>query len=96
MKILLTNADGIYAPGLAGIYDHLTKLGEVSVVAPIDCRSGTSHSITYIKPVTCHRIKVNEHLQGFGVHGSPADCVKLACLSPFALDAQLAGFLVFQ
>jgi 5'-nucleotidase len=80
MKILLTNDDGIYAPGLAGIYDYLTKLGDVTVVAPVDCRSGTSHSITYIKPVTCHRIKVNEHLQGFGVHGSPADCVKLACM----------------
>lgn len=80
MKILLTNDDGIYAPGLAAIHAHLTQLGDVTVVAPLDCRSGTSHSITFITPVTCHRIKVNDQIQGFGVHGSPADCVKLACM----------------
>jgi 5'-nucleotidase len=79
MKILLTNDDGIYAPGLAGIHAHLVRLGDVTVVAPLDCRSGTSHSITFREPVTCHHIKVNDQLQGFGVHGSPADCVKLAC-----------------
>lgn len=80
MKILLTNDDGIYAPGLAGIHAQLTKLGDVTVVAPLDCRSGMSHSITYVEPVTCHPIKVNDQIQGFGVHGSPADCVKLACM----------------
>jgi len=79
MKILLTNDDGIYAPGLAGIHAYLTRLGDVTVVAPLHCRSGTSHSITFAEPVTCQRIKVNGQLQGFGVHGSPADCVKLAC-----------------
>ena len=59
MKILLTNDDGIYAPGLAGIHAQLTKLGDVTVVAPLDCRSGMSHSITFIEPVTCLPIKVN-------------------------------------
>ncbi len=79
MKILLTNDDGIHAPGLAGIHAHLTRLGDVTVVAPLDCRSGTSHSITFREPITCQHIKVNDKIQGFGVHGSPADCVKLAC-----------------
>ena len=44
------------------------------------CCSGTSHSITYTEPVTCHKITVEDEFTGYGVLGSPADCVKLACM----------------
>jgi 5'-nucleotidase len=47
MKILLTNDDGIFAPGLAAMYKKLVRLGDVTVVAPADSRSGASHSITF-------------------------------------------------
>lgn len=79
MHILLTNDDGILAPGLAAIYKKLTTLGKVTVVAPASCQSGTSHSITYQDPLLCTKTQT-DIFSGFGVHGSPADCVKLAVL----------------
>jgi 5'-nucleotidase len=79
MKILLTNDDGIFAPGLAAIYKALEPLGEVTIVAPMGCRSGMSHSLTFVEPLTCEHVTVLG-TSGFGVHGSPADCVKLACM----------------
>jgi 5'-nucleotidase len=80
MKILLTNDDGIFAPGLAALYKRLTTIGDVMVVAPFDCRSGTSHSITFAEPLTCGQVTVDGTFSGYGVQGSPADCVKLACM----------------
>ena len=49
--ILLTNDDGIYAPGLAAIERELRRLGEVVVVAPATEQSGVGHSITYLTPL---------------------------------------------
>ena len=80
MKLLLTNDDGIFAPGLRAFYRGLIPWADVTVVAPMGCRSGTSHSITYTEPVTCHQVTVEDEFTGYGVLGSPADCVKLACM----------------
>jgi 5'-nucleotidase len=80
MKILLTNDDGIFAPGLAAAYKELIKLGEVTVVAPADSRSGTGHSITFSEPLVCNKVDINGQFSGYSVQGSPADCVKLACM----------------
>ncbi|MCJ7692230.1 MAG: 5'/3'-nucleotidase SurE [Sedimentisphaerales bacterium] len=93
MKILLTNDDGIFAPGLAAIYKELVKLGEVIVVAPAESRSGASHSITFKKPLLCNKISINGHFTGFSVQGSPADCVKLAVmqLHQEPIDLLVAG-----
>ncbi len=79
MKIVLTNDDGIFAPGLAALYRALVPLGNVTIVAPMGCRSGTSHSLTFAEPLTCEHVTAHG-ASGFGVHGSPADCVKLACM----------------
>ncbi|MFC1764202.1 5'/3'-nucleotidase SurE [Planctomycetota bacterium] len=79
MRILLTNDDGIRAPGLCALYPLLCEVGEVVVVAPDACRSGTSHSITYIEPLTVQTVAIDELFTGYAVLGSPADCVKLAC-----------------
>jgi 5'-nucleotidase len=80
MQILLTNDDGIFAPGLAAIYKELVEIGNVTVVAPADSRSGTSHSVTFDGPLVCNKVDINGRFTGFSVQGSPADCVKLACL----------------
>jgi len=89
MQILLTNDDGIFAPGLAAIYKELVKIGNVTVVAPADSKSGASHSITYTQPLVCKRIEIEGEFSGFSVQGSPADCVKLAymqlCQKPIEL-----------
>jgi 5'-nucleotidase len=80
MQILLTNDDGIFAPGLAALYKELVKIGDVTVAAPADSRSGTSHSITFSQPLVCNKVDINGLFTGFSVQGSPADCVKLAVM----------------
>jgi 5'-nucleotidase len=89
MQILLTNDDGIFAPGLAAIYKELVKIGNVTVVAPADSRSGASHSVTFSEPLVCNKVDINGQFTGFSVQGSPADCVKLAsmqlCTKPIDL-----------
>lgn len=80
MNILLTNDDGIFAPGLAAIYKKLVDIGNVTVVAPSDSRSGASHSITFSEPLVCNKVDINGQFTGFSVQGSPADCVKLAVM----------------
>lgn len=81
MLILLTNDDGIYAPGLAAMYRELVKLGEVQVVAPETVQSATGHGITVSTPLLTQRVTVGEGpvaFEGVAVDGRPADCVKLA------------------
>jgi 5'-nucleotidase len=82
--ILLTNDDGIYAPGLAALQRELTRLGEVCVVAPAIEQSGVGHAITYLTPLIVKEVFDNEHDPtgeqrhwGWAVQGSPADCVKI-------------------
>jgi len=93
MQILLTNDDGIFAPGLAAIYKELVKLGDVTVVAPADSRSGASHSVTFSRPLLCNKVDINSQFKGFSVQGSPADCVKLAVMQLHAgpIDLLVAG-----
>jgi 5'-nucleotidase len=80
MRILLTNDDGIYAPGLEALHEALLTLGSVEVVAPSVEQSGVSHSITYLEPLLAHDVFRHGKLFGHAVRGSPADCVKLAML----------------
>lgn len=77
MRILLTNDDGVYAPGLAALRKELEVLGEVSLISPATEQSGVSHSITFLEPLVCKEIYDGDKLHGIAVEGSPADCVKL-------------------
>ena len=77
MQILLTNDDGIYAPGLNALKEVLSKLGQVTVVAPATEQSGVGHSITYLSPLICREVFDGDRRRGWAVDGSPADCVKL-------------------
>lgn len=77
MLILLTNDDGIYAPGLAALERQLRPLGEVYVLAPAAEQSGVGHSITYLTPLIVKEVFVREKPWGWAVEGSPADCVRL-------------------
>jgi len=77
MQILLTNDDGIYAPGLAALERALQDLGDVTVVAPAQEQSGVGHSITFLSPVVVKEIFEGSRRRGWAVEGSPADCVKL-------------------
>jgi 5'-nucleotidase len=84
MQILLTNDDGILAPGieslhtqLAGSDTHPDPLGEIFTVAPLTAQSATSHGITYHTALMTKRVHINGH-DGIAVDGRPADCTKLA------------------
>ena len=88
MKLLLTNDDGIDAPGLQALIDAAAPLGEVVVAAPVGAHSGCSHRVTTHGPI---RIVARPPL-GYAVAGTPADCVRVA-LHALAADAAwvLAG-----
>ncbi|GBC59336.1 5'/3'-nucleotidase SurE [Desulfonema ishimotonii] len=76
MKILLTNDDGIYAPGLWALYDRLSGDHTVTVVAPDRERSAVSHGITLNDPLRAFTVSLNGY-RGHAVSGKPADCVRL-------------------
>lgn len=82
MRILLTNDDGIWAPGLRAMYDELRQIEgvELEVVAPAVNQSGVGHSITFLEPLIVQEAFLGEAHFGWEVAGSPADCVKLAML----------------
>lgn len=93
MRILLTNDDGVFAPGLASLHQHLRQLGTVSVIAPATEQSGVGHSITFLEPLVCKRIYEGADLRAIAVEGSPADCVKLgvSVLLDWEVDAVVSG-----
>lgn len=74
MKILLSNDDGYLAPGLAALAQHLSKVADITVVAPERNRSGASNSLTLDRPLS-----VKQAANGFFyVNGTPTDCVHIA------------------
>lgn len=78
MRILLTNDDGIHAPGFAALHAALDGLGELVPIAPLTVQSATSHGITYHDPLFVDDVSVAAGFTGTAVDGRPADCVKLA------------------
>jgi len=78
MRVLLTNDDGILAEGLIALYEELKGDFEVSVVAPETEMSAVGHAITLSNPLRVRQFKRNGVFFGYGVSGTPADCVKIA------------------
>lgn len=78
MAILVTNDDGIYAPGLAALYQELRLLGEVAVVAPESEQSAVGHAISLTTPLRVKQVSLGGGARGWAVSGTPADCVKIA------------------
>ena len=77
--ILVTNDDGITAPGIRMLIEVMNEIGDVVVVAPDSPQSAMGHAITINSTLHCHKIKVTEGPQEeFSCSGTPADCVKLA------------------
>src|SRR6267378_6560555 len=74
MKILVSNDDGYFAPGISLLAEALRQVGEVTVVAPERDRSGASNSLTLDRPLIVRRAP-NGY---FSVNGTPTDCVHIA------------------
>jgi 5'-nucleotidase len=93
MRILITNDDGIEAPGLRALYGALKDLGEIAVSAP-DCQhSAAGHSITLHSPFSVRRGAWSDVPLSFAVGSTPADCVRLAVLQllPWKPDLVVSG-----
>jgi len=78
MRILLTNDDGILAEGLIALYEELKGDFELSVVAPETEMSAVGHAITLSNPLRVRKFMRDGVFFGYGVSGTPADCVKIA------------------
>jgi 5'-nucleotidase len=76
MKILITNDDGVYSPGLLALAEIASSLGEVRIVAPHVEMSSAAHSITSARPLTYKRTPLKD-IDAYRVNGTPADCVAL-------------------
>ena len=94
--ILVSNDDGIDAPGLVSLVFALQDLGDIHVVAPIDEQSAVGHAITIRSPVRARRWQLvgdPDHSAAHAVTGTPADCVKIAVdkLLPRKPDLVVSG-----
>jgi 5'-nucleotidase len=78
MIILLTNDDGIHAPGLFALYRALKPDHELYIVAPESEMSAVGHAITLTSPLRVQEVRKNGSFYGYAVTGTPADCVKIA------------------
>ena len=76
--ILITNDDGITAPGIKALVEAVKDLGEVVVVAPDSPQSGMGHAITIGSPLRLNKVNMFEGVESWQCSGTPADCVKLA------------------
>jgi 5'-nucleotidase len=90
MRLLISNDDGIYSPGIAALAEIATEFGEVRVVAPDVERSSAGHSITSGRPLSYKRTK-HMKIQAYRVDGTPADCVALGAFQWENVDVVLSG-----
>lgn len=77
MRILLTNDDGIDAPGLQALYSAVADLGEVTVVAPDRQRSAVGHAVTLHKPLRLRECRMADGAVAWSSSGTPSDCIAL-------------------
>ncbi|MFQ5904171.1 MAG: 5'/3'-nucleotidase SurE [Candidatus Binatia bacterium] len=76
LSILLTNDDGIEAPGLMTLYEELASIAKVTVVAPQEDKSGIGQAITIRTPLRLKEVSGDGKLWGYALNGTPSDCVK--------------------
>jgi 5'-nucleotidase len=90
MRLLLTNDDGIHAPGIEALYHALTDpdgsfggpfARDIWPVAPLEVQSASGHGVTFRTPLMVTQEQVSPKMSGLAVDGRPADCVKLAICS---------------
>ncbi|MEW6444945.1 MAG: 5'/3'-nucleotidase SurE [Pseudomonadota bacterium] len=89
MDILISNDDGVHAPGIRALAESMRPLGRVVIVAPDRDRSGASNSLTLSRPLRPKQLEPDV----WAVDGTPTDCVHLALtgLLPFTPDMVLSG-----
>src|SRR5437016_11906481 len=78
MRILITNDDGIYSPGIAALAKIACRFGQVTVIAPDVEQSSMGHAVTHSRPLSLKKSPIHfNDIDAFRVNGTPADCVAL-------------------
>lgn len=92
MRILITNDDGIYSPGIAALARVASRFGEVRVVAPDVEQSSMGHAITASRPLFYKKSPISfDDIEAYRVNGTPADCVSLGSHLWSQTDVVLSG-----
>jgi 5'-nucleotidase len=92
MRILITNDDGIYSPGIAALAKVASRFGEVTVMAPDVEQSSMGHAVTHSRPLSFKKSPIQfEGIEAFRVNGTPADCVALGTHLYAKTDVVLSG-----
>jgi 5'-nucleotidase len=78
MRVLLTNDDGIQAPGIWALHEEFSKFADVTLVAPTSERSAIGHAITVFNEISMRQCTAEHGRQAYAINGTPADCVKMA------------------
>ena len=89
-RILISNDDGIYSPGISALAKIASRFGEVRIVAPDVEQSSMSHAITSSRPLRYKRIRLGD-FEAYRVNGTPADCVALGAHRWGHVDLVLSG-----
>ena len=76
MRILITNDDGIWAPGIRMLAEWAKTVGEVTVVAPKVEQSGMSHAIQFVEPIEIKKVDLMDGVEAWQMDSTPADCVR--------------------
>lgn len=90
MRILISNDDGIYSPGIAALAEVASRFGDIRVVAPDVEQSSMGHAITATRPLSYRRTPLKE-FEAYRVNGTPADCVALGTHNWEKVDVVLSG-----
>lgn len=94
MRILVSNDDGIFSPGLIALAEVASKFGEVVIFAPDFEQSAVGHAITIQRPLQYHRVRMMENFEAYRVNGTPADCVAMGLYHLGGADLVLSGINV--
>jgi 5'-nucleotidase len=90
MRILISNDDGIYSPGIVALAKVASRFGQVRIVAPDVEQSSMSHAITSTRPIRFKRVAIGD-FEAYRVNGTPADCVALGTHHWGHVDLVLSG-----
>jgi len=92
-RILVTNDDGVRAPGMLALARALAPLGEITIVAPAENQSGKGHSISITDPIYADPVELADGLKGWALTATPASCVKvgIGALMPARPDLVVSG-----
>ena len=91
MRILVSNDDGIFSPGLMALAEVAAQFGEVMIFAPDFEQSAVGHAITIQRPLKYHPVKLLKGFEAYRVNGTPADCVAMGLFHWGGADLVVSG-----